>query len=657
MKYFWSTTRSSKLHSMINISKEKSIKNTGKVLAFFGTEIGQRGNKVLREAFRSGYNLVALDLEAITVADVEKLPYTLIEDWLQPEKIIQAKMQATECEKKWFQAARDEFIINGVCWPEFDREAMYWFWPTISLSNAFVISLHKHGIKKLKYFQNKPLRPAEYFYLTDVHTVYWHSCFAGAAEEYFSGLDEFKNFKHRLYSHLSTIRNRLTQLAHTTCRLPFKNSVSLFPQKNHNKNDNNSVFDVSRADITGKIVIVLNSGEAYRFKNQISEINSKFKKGDCIAVLFGCRKETAQAAPDLSVPVFFWEYPDADDQNIIKQFYRGYEKILQDENNSQSYNALKYLQYHFYYYFEKRWPFLNASFDSWYNLLKKQKPIAVITSTLEDSESQIPAEAANRLKIPTFAIPHGVGFTREIKPKSKHVLYNFKTDREGYIRSKISPNHLIACRNCMSQNEYPINAKHTLSKGPGKWNILVLTIPTGHNGILFKSINLSDQIKALRVIDNPPPDMNHKISIKIKPHPWIPETEIIKAAGKRLSKHVLPPNFELKTALEASDLVIALNYSGVALIHAMMAGKPIIHFLVDPSFGKVEPFAFSDIYYSSGELVHDVDKFWDVVKKFFLEPDFAKILQRKSQTFLKENLNDKNLANLGDLVFQKLDPK
>lgn len=632
------------------------VKNTGKALAFFGTDVQESLGRIIRGAYKQGYMLIALDSQAIAIADREQLPCTLIGDWVNAEAMLRAKQEGAEWEQRWFEDAREEFTVNGICWPEFDREAMYWFWQTVSLSIVFIEALRKNGIIELRYFQSDPLRPALYYYLTDVHTVFWQKTFGPGAEIY----DPPSNREQQINRFLKKIKICCLSPVSRFFRSLLKEADGLLSRGKNGHSDNNRYLngvlslEADAEKIAGKIVIAINPGEIYRLTKHIREIVTRFQNNVVISILSGGQEQAAKVASEFSLPVLFCHEFMSRRHEVTDCFYKGFRELLQIDQNTPWYSVLQSMTFHFDYYFTKRWPDLQTFYECWQNILKSYRPSIVIVSSLEDSESQIPAAAANRLNIPTFSLSHGIGFTRKTLVKARYVLYNFETDREGYLRSGISPEHLIGCRELMTDNEYSVHSQYTLTKDPQQWHVLVLTAPTTRAGCLFPAINPGDQIVALQAIDCPPAPIASKLAIHIKVHPGHPDREIIARASPKLMDRVLPHDMELRTALEIADLVVALNYSGPAVIHTVRARKPLIHFWVDQCIGQADPYVYADIYLPSGLLVHNADDFWEAVRKFFTDDEFAEMLCQRSRTFLQEKLQDNHLPKLGDLLYEQL---
>ena len=145
-----------------------------KVLAFFGSDLDPvTGPEFLLKSTREGYALLALDSGAMAAATAVGLDYTLMEDWLTPETILRAIEDAALCETGWYQPARDEFTVEGICWPELDLLAMHWFWRTAMIAQAASREFRRRRIDQLRFFGPRFARPAALTERSEVWNALW----------------------------------------------------------------------------------------------------------------------------------------------------------------------------------------------------------------------------------------------------------------------------------------------------------------------------------------------------------------------------------------------------------------------------------------------------------------------------------------------------
>jgi hypothetical protein len=155
---------------------------------------------------------------------------------------------------------------------------------------------------------------------------------------------------------------------------------------------------------------------------------------------------------------------------------------------------------------------------------------------------------------------------------------------------------------------------------------------------------------ALRALASPPSDITQRLFLRIKVHPKRPELELFAAVGGQLSQKVLPINCELRSALHETDLVVAVNYYGSALVHALRSGKPVILFYTDSLIGETGRTESAKLFFPAGTLVKNATDFWSLVREFFTHPDLAERMRLKTQDFCRENLDDSNYPSIGEVL-------
>ena len=590
-----------------------------KILAFFGLDLQGKGPELLQRAYDQGYTLLPLDTVAASLAVEARVPYTLIDNWIDSEAMFRLRHQAAECERKWFEAARDEFTLDGICWPDFDRHAMSWFWRNVTLAGAFAQAFRTRGAHDLRFCEHPVRRPGVYYYRSDVCSAFWEADLADSARAFEKPP---KLFWYRL------LRAGVRKIASAKSRV--RHSIL----KGRGR--------VDPSLLAGKVVLAFNPGEFHRFTEVIDQLSESLP-GKLAAVVLSPDPTTARSiATRWSIAVGCLPLPAPIHVGVQKQFLCGYLQALRAAGNSPWQKALKFLRFHFEYYCKQRWPGLVADFRSWYRLWNEARPDAVLVSSLYDSESQLPAEAAKRLGIPTFSIPHGGIPAPDNLLSSDHILYSYPIQKTLLEHCGIQAHRLIACRDLVRENEYPTVSLQPFSKHG--WQLLALTDPCHHAGNLAPEISIRDQITAFQVLDHPPEDIAERLSLNIKVHPGYPDLELFAVVGDRLRQKVLPENSELQAVLKETDLVVALNYYGSALIHVLGSGKPIIFFTT-----RQVPFSF-DLFHPAGLVVRKPEEFWRVVTNFFTDSTFAKQMSSKAQEFCAKNLHDSDYPNIGEVV-------
>lgn len=614
-----------------------SIKGkTEKLFTFFGSDVNESGAELLQEVFSKGYTLLALDVSAIGLAAKARIPYILIDDWIDEASMLQARKNAMECEQKWFQAARDKFSSDGVCWPEFDHHAMHWFWADAMLAIVFAEALRARRIQEVRFLRNHLRRPAVYYYPSDICSSLWEAKLPGVAKSYELPQMRFATSQKPLWSRACHYARRGVS------------KVVRFMRKSFTGGNPTVV------SLNGKVVLAFNPDEFYRFTPIIQQLCRDLPGRIAAAILSPDQATADRIAAEWSIPVVCGPPCVPADFRLGQQFLNGYTQALHTANGQLWQEPLKHLSFHFKHYCTQRWPMLVANLRFWSEFWSRACPKVVIVSQLLDSESQLPAEAAKQLDIPTLSVPHGavIGRPHYVVP-SDHILYSFSIQKSFYERSGVPAHRLMACRDVVVESEYPVIPAQ-MDTAPGVWRLLALTDPIGLAGCFSPTTSPTAQLTALRTLGNPPADIAGNLSIRIKVHPGYSDLELFVAIGGRIRDWVLPINSELKSVLQGVDLIVAINYSGSALVHVLRAGKPVIFFWTDPLIGKIEPLAHADMFLPAGMLVREAEEFWSVIRNFFTDPKLAKEMRLRAQKFSRNYLDDSNYPSISEVVNQVL---
>lgn len=604
------------------LETQEKVNSAKELFLFFGDDLAKIGVEALKKEYRSGHCILPLDTSAVGLVQKVGLPFSLIDQWLGVDDIIRTKVQAASWENDWFLSEKEKFTADGICWPIFDHEAMYWFWRDLTLFNALADKFNEKGGQEISILLNKTLRPAVYYFRSDIYAIFLSAVLGNKAKKII--IPQQKD-------------NSLSEILSTTSIISFTGNL---------ENRNCSSLSL----LEGKIILALNPGEINRFKPVIKDLVKFFPGNVAIVTIYPCPKEIVDGLP---IPVISPSYGKYSETRVSERFSKAFSRMVDLAGGYPWQNALRHLKYHFQFYCKYRWPVLASNFKSWHELWSQHKPRAVIVSSLADSESKLPAEAAKRSGIPTFTIPHGGAWSIGKLAETDTVLYNSVPMRKVFEHYGTSANNLKPCRGIIDTHEYPVSANDAvIDKRP--WKVLVLTNPIFYLSA-FPAIHPFKQIEALKALDQPPENISKKLSLTIKAHPKRPDIELFPEVSRNLAEKVVNPNFDLNSLLEQTELIIALNYSGAALFHALRSGKPVIFFWTDPFINiKIDPGHFSDLLLPAGLLVHSKDELWKAVEAFFTNPEFAKELILKGKEFTRSHLDEDNYPSVSDVVHQVL---
>jgi len=600
-----------------------------KLFLLFGDDLKNRSFEFFNSKKKNHFKFLPLDASAYKFVKQEKLPFILIDEWIKDESLIRVREQATEWEDDWYRHFQNSFTSNGICWPIFDKESMYWFWRDYALANFFGEKFRSYGGNEIQLFANSILRPSIYYYWSDIHAAVLKQILR----------DKIKFVK------LSEENSDRTYFTSQIC------PAITFNVDNDRKNG------ITASIIEGKIVFALNPGELHRFKPFIIELSKEFPGQIVIISIFPECKKIHQFSKEFSIPIVTPLHSQFVNFDLGMHFLKIFKQGVIETNVQLLKKLASQVSFHFNYYLRFRWPILDHNYLSWTQLLSDYRPKAIITSQLPDSEAQLPAVAAAYLKIPTLSMPHGgFGGRKGEFVTSDYVLFNSFIQKKVLEKSGIPQKQLQPCRGIIDVNEYPTkNYGETAKKE--LWRLLVITYPISINQ-LCPAICPGSQIEALKDLNNPPEDISSKIALTIKPHPGWPDLELFSAVSSNLKEKVSPPNQDLIELLKHIDLVIALNCSGTALTHVLRAGIPVIFFWTDPLIKNgVDPYLFADLLLPGGVLVTSSKDLWKTIRSFFTDLEFANNLIIKAKKFAQENLNESNYPGIGEVIKKMLSNK
>ncbi|MEM4725270.1 MAG: hypothetical protein QXP01_09680 [Candidatus Hadarchaeum sp.] len=613
-------------------------KTNRKLFAFWGSDVKDQGGQVLQEVFDKGYTLLALDVPAIGAAAEARIPYTTTDDWIDPETMYRVKQDAVLCESSWFRSARDKFTANGVCWPEFDHHAMHWFWLDAMLALELAQVFRARELEELGFSRAYLARPALYYYLSDIVTGLWMAELGHSASLYpLSDMAPRTSFRQNLSGFLCLLKTSIKGISGKI--------ATIFPSTATSGDRLDATLPLPRM-LQGRVVFALNPGELFRFGPIIKKLSDDMPGQVAVITLWDDPEIVANFVAEWSVPLVSAPPPAPLDPDLGLQFLDGYAQTKEMASGNPWQRPLKHLDFHFEHYCVQRWPILEARLRSWSSLWQQAQPQAVIVSQLQDSEAQLPAEAARRLGIPTFAIPHAAVFSRTYYAvPSEHVLYSFLTQKATYQRSGVSESRLIPCSDIAIMDEYPVVS---VEAPEGVWRVLALTDPIGYVDCLTPTISPRAQLQALATLNNPPGDIAQHLSLRIKvhPNPTYSDLPIFSAVSDSLRKRILPTNSKLSTVLEETDLIVAVNYCGSALVHAFRDSKPVIFFWTDPLIGKTEPLLHAELFLSGGVIARSADELWHWVRRYFTTPAVAEEIRSRAKRFFHTNLDDTKFPRL-----------
>ncbi len=621
-----------------------------KVLAYLGSDLNGRNSiKFLRHASRRGYTLLALDSSAMAEATRSGVGYILIDDILGADETASALDKAALCERMWFHAAKAEFTVEEICWPEVDRPSMHWFWRDSMVALALAKAFQDLGCRDVAFFGNLLANPQIWSGRSDTWGRLWKKELAEKARE-LTILEPIRaTYWLRAFS-------RMTRRIGVTPRGS--------PYSGNSRRMEN---------LSGKIVFVMSYQESHRFGPILSTLSEAYPNQVGVVLTGNYPSLAQELSQQWSIPVL--PGPPAPPSTLIpalaasirlpirsglgRRFMEAYRRTARAAAGQAWEVPLRTLDFHFRYYALYRWPRLSDKVAGfWFRIWSRNLPKAVIGSTDESCEIRLAFKAAKRLGIPTVTIPHGVVESTSYPSKTSDVaLYGVELQKQYYHKIRGVPvSRLKRCKGLIYREEYP-NLRGSSYFTREDCRVLLLTNPTSPGTTLAPYLSLKAQAMALQQLCNVPGDLSSKVEMVIKVHPHYSDLDIIASAAPDLCERVLPRRADLHSVLQETDLVVGVNYEGSALAHALRAGKPSVVFLtlekplVERQCGHVNLFA------GGITVVRSAAELWLLLRNFVNDSDTAEQMRLRAQGFASKHLSERGFPDLLDLLPELLVPK
>jgi tetratricopeptide (TPR) repeat protein len=614
-----------------------------KLLAFFGNEADDSSLPGIDNFLRRGYSLLAIDSIAMMFARKADILYSTIENWVDPDVLFRCGILAMEHEVSWYQMRREDFTAEGICWPEFDRYAMSIFWTEVTAASLFMEEFLQKGGEDIQFLVPPSEKYSLYYYQADT----WKTIV-----NIFMGRYRPEFCKARFKQNIDR-----PVLMEALGQSPYKELTFLSPVPDDKIEPGGCLSNyryVHNIVPGNKIIFAVNPGELFRFEPVIKDLASHTDKEITVYLLShdseGAKKWTEQ----FGVTVLPAPRPIDIDQSLADRFYKAYSNACKDSTD-KLWDMPMSISYHFKHYCVERWPRLEAQLRAWRHTWEKERPAAVLVSSLRDTESQLPAEAANYLGIETFSVPHArFDSTRGLR-SSKTILYDFKPVGEYQLKKGIAPERCVLSSRIIGDYTYPTEVKSGFVSA-GKVAILVLvgsTIYFGRDNNLFiPPVFWGEFISSLKSLSSPPPHIRDRIDIKFKMIPIYPELELLELAGIDRDKYVLPIKSDLFHVLDDTDLVVDLNFGSVsAIVNSILKVKPVVFF-----WNKLilHPEMPVEALLEAGELVPDISSFWRVVEQFLNDSEFARELRTRVSEFREKYLDVEKYPPFFEVIKERI---
>lgn len=614
-----------------------------KMLLFFGADLaGRNAARFLDRAVRSGYTLLALDQSAYAIAIRCGLTPACIEDLLTPEEIMSAMTLGSSWKTSWFDGARQSFTVDGICWPEIDIKAFAFFWRDVGLAFALADALSKRGCTDLALFRSYFLVPMLGPEPSDVPAAIICSRFRGKVRTYYrrellSG-SYLSGGLRRLTARLAARGNR--SAAHSPASNPgvLRNAIGLLMAPTQAPRYAALAHESAQRFPNGSATLLTVGG-------QIQEPSLKYSWPS--PIIGG-----PSPLPASAVPAIQGRFSMSGSPELEQLFMDAFRSHRERPSPGDLREALHALAFHFNYFLRYRWPRLHSNhLPYWRRLFDNAPPAALLVPTCDGIQYLLPAHLCRERNIPVVFIPEAAGRAAVFESvfTAGPILYSNEVQGRILRDSGYSGNATVKCTEILGVDQY-YSVQGSVFSEARRFNVLVLTNPVGPANHVQKLVHLKSQEKALVALSAPPPSIADRLEIRIKTHPAATDVDFVDAVAPCLINSVLPANANLEAALEEADVVIGVNYTGSAYVHATSAGKPTIHFVTEP-----EPLEMKETYkmclFDEGVWkVRSGEDLWNAVAECWENASATDALIRKALTFTDRAFKDRGAVNLTDFV-------
>lgn len=569
------------------------------VFACLGSDLDRVGLSHLQRAHGVGATVLALDSAAAGAVHAAGIPFTLSDDWLDAAARRRMLEITGACADGWYEPARAQFTVDGVCWPAMDVVMMSGFWQEYCLQLCLAEAITSHGVEQLTFFRPAGQRPSFFRSPADTFGAFWEAALG----------ETLKLTVLRPASSASSGRSLATRAVGKARR-----TVEALRH--------GSLRPASPDVVEGALVLAVGEDEGARFAPVVREL---VESGQRVAgvVLEPDAATAANRGRRWGIPVL--PGPALRDSATAERFTGALATAREAAAGQPWQIALEACDFHFSHYASVRWPQQVSSLRGWESLWKEHRPAAVLVSSLDDARSQLPAVAARRSGVRSVTLPHAAFYVKT-RPDvaSDWLLYHFPLQRKAFLATGAPDAKLQPARPAGTRGPADVPAP-THGRRPTRLLALVNPVSEDHPGraISDQTVGHRDQVTAFRALLEPPAELTALVQVDIKTHPLYPDSDLLEAAGNGVAERVLAPEADLRSALQECSIVIGVNYLGSALRDAAFSGRPLIHLWTSPLLAEDGQHPLAPLVASAATVVRDAEHLWREVARL-LNDDAAR---------------------------------
>lgn len=268
----------------------------------------------------------------------------------------------------------------------------------------------------------------------------------------------------------------------------------------------------------------------------------------------------------------------------------------------------------------------------------------VLTSRI-DEESRLLTDELTDHGLQVLTVPHGVVMDGSAKTLATRIEV---FEIAGIVDPTCPPGVLHYFPEAVHLREYPHRSR-TSSEGYFRLGtVRVLALSEG-----FKDGRVREHSSLLQALVQAALETAPNVSVAFKPHPGTPEIEatFLRTFGGSSTVRIVPRDIDLHSLLEETDVVVAVNAAGSALVHAVELGLPLVLLWGRQKNRQAGPArqgsTWPAFWAERHPVVGDADALVELLQRIIHEPEFLLAMRQASldgAVTLRPDANDRSLT-------------
>jgi hypothetical protein len=224
-------------------------------------------------------------------------------------------------------------------------------------------------------------------------------------------------------------------------------------------------------------------------------------------------------------------------------------------------------------------------------IIQFQANATIVTTNLNDCHSSMVRLVCKRLGRGVKVLPHGyLGAAARAGYLHGDYFVGTPYARHVLLSQRVPTHNIVLDPRVDAPNEYKVSicVPHEVKNASSKCKVLVVFDPVEMvlgrvANCLLSSFGYSSQVTGLRACTSLMTVAD--VQLFFKAHPGSDETDLYDYADSKIRQNLLPRSAPLIDSAKSVDLIICINYLGIALKHLTEARLPIIHLVTSERVG------------------------------------------------------------------------